>query len=193
MPPLRDLLSLLLSPLMVFVRRLPSEVAHSPLAVLSVAAPHRPSDAVLCVSRPSRSPPLLQCCPLPLPTWCCPPGVVRPSDAVLCISRPSWSPPQRPFRLPPQTFWVVPSLAVLSVAAPRRPSDAVLCASILSCPLRDLLGRSLIDFLSWQPGIVRRCPSETFSVSYSPLTVLSIAAPQRSPIPLHHCHPSQTF
>ena len=118
------------------VRRLPSEVAHSPLAVLSVAAPHRPSDAVLCVSRPSRSPPLLQCCPLPLPTWCCPPGVVRPSDAVLCISRPSWSPPLRPFRLPPQTFWVVPSLAVLSVAAPCTPSDAVLCASILSCPLR---------------------------------------------------------
>ena len=60
----------------------------------------------------------------------------------------------------------------------------MLCASILSCPLRDLLGRSLSDFLSWQPGIVRRRPSETFSVFYSPLTVLSVAASQRSPIPL---------
>ena len=117
------------------------------------------------------------------------------------------------FSVAPSETSVVPSVTfsfahlVLSVAAPQRSpiplsqccpllpiTDLLMmcCASLdfLGCPLRDLPGRPLSDLLGCQPGVVCCRPSETFSVSYSSLTVLSIAALQRSPIPLSQWGPS---
>ena len=96
--------------------------------------------------------------------------VAESLDAVL--------PPQRPSRSPTPLTRCCPS------PPPKTPSRSPtpLSQCLVSPPLRDLLGRPLSDLLGCPRGVVHRHLSETFSVSYSPLLVLSVAAPQRLPI-----------